>query len=206
MTVKNRGRTMAVFNKLKIIMDKHKGIITTNIAEKNNIHREYLNILAKRGALKRVSYGVYANPDVWEDFLFIKQIKRDKMTYSHETALFLHDLTDRDPVKYVVTVPQGYNTTRLKKEGLIVHSVKKEWFELGVESKKTTFGNEVRIYNMERTICDILRDRNKQDPAVVNDSLRKYVHRKEKDLNKLIKYADVLRIEKILRNYLEVLL
>ncbi|MDD4570492.1 MAG: abortive phage infection protein [Tepidanaerobacteraceae bacterium] len=193
-------------NKLKRIIEEHGGIITTSLVEKNNIHREYLGILVKEGELDRVSYGVYATPDVWEDFLLINQLKRTKMIYSHETALYLHDLTDRDPVQYVVTVPQGYNPARLKKEGLIVHTIKKEWFKLGVCTKKTTFGNEVRTYNMERTICDILRDRNNQDPAIVNDALKRYFNRKEKDLNKLMKYAGELRIETVLRTYLEVLL
>ena len=60
------------------------------------------------------------------------------MVYSHETDLLLNDLTDRDPV-YCVTVPTGYNTSKLKQDGLIVH----------------TF----RTYDVERTICDMLRDK-----------------------------------------------
>ncbi|NLB53409.1 MAG: abortive phage infection protein [Syntrophomonadaceae bacterium] len=193
-------------NKLKKITEEYGGIITTKVAEENNIHREYLGLLVKEGELDRVSYGVYASADAWEDALFINQLKRDKMIYSHETALFLHDLTDRDPINYVVTVPRGYNPSRLKKVGLIVHTVKKEWFELGVCTKRTTFGNEVRTYDMERTICDILRDRNNQDPAVVSDALKRYFVSKEKDLNKLMKYASELKIETILRTYSEVLL
>ena len=59
---------------------------------------------------------------------------------------------------------------------------------------------------MERTICDILRDRNNQDPAVVNDSIKRYLNKKDKDLNKLMKYAGLLRVENVIRPYLEVLL
>jgi predicted transcriptional regulator of viral defense system len=200
------GETMTGTNKLKKIIEKHDGIITTSLVEENNIHREYLGELVREGQLERVGHGIYITPDVWEDQLLFHQLKRSKMIYSHETALYLHDLTDRDPVKYVVTVPQGYNAARLKKDGLIVHTIKKEWFELGTCTKETTFGNEVKTYNMERTICDILRDRNNQDPAIVNDALKRYVRKKEKDLNKLMKYAKELRIESVLRTYLEVLL
>lgn len=197
---------MTGVNRLKKLIQKHGGIITTSIVEKNNIHREYLNSLVKEGELERVSRGIYITPDVWEDRLLINQLKRTRMIYSHETALYLHDLTDRDPLKYVVTVPQGYNPSRLKEEGFIIHTIKKEWFELGLCIKKTTFGNEVKTYNMERTICDILRDRNNQDPAIINDSIKRYFSRKEKDLNKLMKYAKELRIETVLRTYSEVLL
>lgn len=197
---------MTGVNRLKKLIQKHGGIITTSIVEKNNIHREYLNSLVKEGELERVSRGIYITPGVWEDQLLINQLKRTRTIYSHETALYLNDLTDRDPFKYVVTVPQGYNPSRLKEEGFIIHTIKQEWFEIGLCTKQTTFGNEVKTYNMERTICDILRDRNNQDPAIINDSIKRYFSRKEKDLNKLKKYAKELRIETVLRTYSEVLL
>lgn len=82
----------------------------------------------------------------------INQLRRSRMIYSHETALYLHDLRDRDPVRYVVTVPHGYNQTRLKNEGLVVHTVEKELFELAVCTKKTNFGNKLKKYDMDTTI------------------------------------------------------
>lgn len=197
---------MTSIEKLKMLIEKHDGVITTKLAGENNIHREYLSELVRLGDIERVGHGIYITPDVWEDGLMINQLRRSRMIYSHETALYLHDLTDRDPVQYVVTVPHGYNPTRLKNEGLVVHTVKKELFELGVCTKETSFGNKVRTYNKERTICDILRDRNNQDPAIVSDSIRRYLNLKEKDLNRLIKYAELLRVENIIRPYLEVLL
>ena len=190
---------------LREIIERYDGVITTKLAQEHNIHREYLRELVRDGDLERVAYGIYITPDVWEDQLMILQLRRSKMIYSHETALYLHDLTDRDPVQYVVTVPNGYNPTRLKKEGLIVHTVKKELFELGICKKETTFGYKVRTYDMERAVCDILRDRNNQDPAVVSDAIKRYLNRKDKDLNKLMKYARLLRVENVLRPYLEVM-
>lgn len=193
-------------NKLKDIINKNDGIITTNLVEQKGIHREYLNSLVKAGEIERVSHGVYISPDVWEDMLYINQLKREKMIYSHETALYLHDLTDRDPLHYIVTVPQGYNSSKLKEEGFRIYSIKKEWFDLGIITKETVFGNEVRTYDMERTICDILRARNKIDATIIGESLKRYFSRKDKDLNKLMKYAKELKIQNILRTYMEVLL
>lgn len=191
---------------LKALVKEYDGIITTKKAEENHIHREYLSEMVREGTLERISHGVYIAPEVWEDEMMILQLRKEKVIYSHETALYLHDLTDRDPIQYVVTVPNGYNPTRLKKDGLIVHTVKKEFFELGLCLKETTYGHEVKTYDMERTICDILRDRNNQDPVVVNDAIKRYMKEKEKDLNKLMKYASFLRVEKVIRTYLEVLL
>lgn len=197
---------MTGLEQLELLIEKSGGVITTKLADSHNIHREYLNEFIKLGKLERVAYGIYIAPDVWEDKMFIYQIRKNKMIYSHETALFLHDLTDRDPLDYCVTVPSGYNTSRLKQEGLIVRTIKKEFFEIGICTKKTAFGNEVKTYDMERTICDILRDRNNQDVSVLSDALKRYSRRKDKDLNRLMKYARLFKIEKVLRPYLEVLL
>lgn len=192
--------------KLEELIEKSGGVITTKLVETHNIHRQYLGELVKEGKLERVAYGVYITPDVWEDKMYNYQIRKGKMIYSHETALYLLDLTDRDPLSYSITVPYGYNASRLKKEGLIIHSVKKELFNLGMCMKKTIFGNEVKTYNMERTICDVVRDRNNQDVAVVLEALKRYINRKDKDINKLMNYARLFRIENVLRPYLEVLL
>lgn len=197
---------MTGVEELKKVIEKHDGVVTTKLVEKYGIHREYLRKMVKKGELERVSHGVYITPEIWEDQMMILQLKKRKIIYSHETALFLHDLTDRDPIQYVVTVPYGYNPSRLKDEGLIVHSVKKELYLLGKITRETSFKHEVRTYDIERTICDILRDRNNQDPNIVNEAIKRYLHRKEKDLNKLMKYAKLLRIEKVLRPYLEVII
>lgn len=192
--------------KLEALIKSSKGVITSKQATNHNIHREYLSEFVRQGKLERIAHGIYITPDVWEDKMLIHQLRTSKMVYSHETALFLHDLTDRDPVAYCVTVPTGYNTSRLKQDGLIVYTIKKELLDLGICTKQTTFGNDIRVYNMERTICDILRDRKNQDVVVVSDALKRYIRRPDKDLNRLMKYAGILRVEKVLRNYLEVLL
>ena len=197
---------MSKIDNLKLLLEKHNGIITTKQAEDNNIHRQYLKILVEQGELERVAHGVYITPDVWEDPMVIHQLRKSKMVYSHETALYLHDLTDRDPLHYVVTVPSGYNPTQLKKDGLIVHTIKKELFDLGLCFIETSFGHKVKTYNMERTICDIVNDRNNQDPAILNDALKRYLQSKGKNINLLMEYAKLLKVEKIIRIYLEVLL
>lgn len=197
---------MSKTKNLEELIEKNSGVITTKLAEKNNIHREYLRELIRQGKLERVSHGVYITPDVWEDKMFIHQLRKKKMIYSHETALFMNDLTDREPLVYSVTVPYGYNDSRLKKEGLVVHTVKKELFELGAIIKKTPFGNDVKVYDQERAICDLIRNRYSQDQAIITDALKKYVGRQNKDLNKLISYACKFRVANIINTYLEVLL
>ena len=63
-----------------------------------------------------------------------------------------------------------------------------------------------RGYDMERTICDVLRSRSHIEMQTFQDALKAYARRKDKDLRTLVRYARLFRVEKILRQYLEVLL
>ena len=159
-----------------------------------------------RGKLERVARGVYQLPESMEDELYHAQLRRKQMIYSHDTALFLHGLNDRDPLKYTVTVPTGYNTKRLTDEGFKVFSLKKELQEQDIEEVKTSYGHLVRAYNVERTICDCLRSRNKLQSEIVLSGLKGYVRRRDRNLNLLMTTAENFGIAKLLRTYLEVLL
>ncbi len=170
------------------------------------ISNERLRLLVNSGNLERVTTGIYALPDEFTDKMFIVQLRRPKIIYSHETALFLHELTDRDPINYMVTVPTGYNPTRLREDGFTVFTIKRELHEIGVTKLTTMFGNAVTVYDLERTICDCLRSRNNLDISVVTDAVKRYAKRKDKNLSKLMQMAETFKVTKLLRGYMEVLL
>jgi len=188
------------------VLQKNNGIITTSQANAVGISRENLRILADAGKLERVAKGVYISPDSFLDKMYVSQLRRPKIIYSHETALFLHNLTDRDPIAYSVTLPTGYNTKAIIADGFSVFSIKKELHFLGVVKMETMFGNMVTVYGMERTICDCIRNRNKMDISVVTDAVKRYVKREDKNLNTLMEMAEIFRVTKPLRSYMEVLL
>lgn len=71
---------------------------------------------------------------------------------------------------------------------------------------KTTYGNNVKVYDLERTICDIIRNKKKIEIALFTDAMKRYAERKNRDSIKLHKYAKIFNIEDELRKYLEVLL
>jgi predicted transcriptional regulator of viral defense system len=197
---------MSMPNKLLSVLKQNGGMITTAQANDVGVSNERLRLLVHSGDLMRVTTGIYILPDEFVDKMFNVQLRRPKIIYSHETALFLHDLTDRDPINYMVTVPTGYNPTRLKEDGFTVFTIKRELHEIGVTKIETMFGNSVTVYDMERTICDCLRSRNNLDITVVMDAIKRYVKRKDKNLNKLMQMAETFKVTKLLRGYLEVLL
>ena len=77
---------------------------------------------------------------------------------------------------------------------------------MGKTELTTNMGNKVPGYDLERTVCDIVRSRNKVGSETFNAAMKMYVSRKDKDFNKLYEYAKKLHVQKIIRNYLEVLL
>lgn len=193
-------------NKLLEFIEAHKGVVLTKDIIAEGIPKQYIYNLVKEGMLEKVAQGVYLSSDAFEDEMYVIQATNKKAIFSHETALYLHDLTDRDPLKWVVTTPSGYNATHLKALGINVHYIKKELHELGIVSKQTIFGRAILTYDIERMICDIVRNRNTMDAAILNDAIKRYVASKDKNIPRLMRYAKLFRVESVLRGYLQVLL
>ena len=191
--------------KLVKLIEKKNGLLLTKDAEQEGIPRKYLSIFNKEGLLERVAHGVYVSPDTFVDEMYIIQARVGKAIFSHETALYLHDLTDRDPIEYSVTIPSGFNGSSLRKDGVKVYKIKKELHELGVMQLKTNFGRTIKAYNKERTICDIIRNRNNMDIDILNEALKRYVRDKDRNIHQLLNYAKKLRIYSITRKYMEML-
>ncbi|MBP6062479.1 MAG: AbiEi antitoxin N-terminal domain-containing protein [Fusobacteriaceae bacterium] len=188
-----------------LLLEKEGMLLTKDIIEAG-ISKQLLSKYVKKGYIERVAQGVYLSKDAFEDAMYVLQARSKKAIFSHETALYLHDLTDRDPLQYTVTLPSGYNASNFKNDGIYVYFIKNDLLNLGVEYGKTPFGRNIRVYNKERTICDIVRNRNVIDSAIINEGIRRYLSEKEKDIPKLLQYAEKFRVEKIIRQYVEVLI
>jgi len=197
---------MDYINQINDIIKQRNGIILTSDLLKGNIPREYLSRLEKLGKIERVSRGVYLGTDTVDDGIYYMQLKVPKIIYSHDTALFMHGLSDRTPNKYAITIPSSYNISKEIKDNYKVFYIKPELYQLGKTTAKTTFGNKVTVYDIERTICDIVRSRSKIDIQIFNDALKRYVKLKTADFNKLYIYAQAFGIDRVLRHYMEVLL
>ncbi|HPJ76906.1 MAG TPA: abortive phage infection protein, partial [Clostridia bacterium] len=125
---------------------------------------------------------------------------------SHETALFLHGLMEREPSQITVTVKFGYNASHLVNNGIRVITAVDNYFSIGRNKTKTNFGNTVDVYDMERTICDIIRNKKDMDPQVYQTAIQEYMKSSEKKLPVLMRYASIFRIDNIVRTYTEVML
>jgi predicted transcriptional regulator of viral defense system len=189
----------------KILQDQHGTLLTSDLA-RFNIPRTYLTILERNGEIERVSRGVYRATASMEDELFSFQSRYKASIYSHETALYLHDLTDRTPLFYSLSVPSGYHSVGLKKSGYKVFYVNRDLLDLGVISMNSPHGNAIRVTGLERTICDVARSRNQMDLQLVYEALKRYVRRSERNIDLLYSYAKRFQIQKVIREYIEILM
>ncbi|MGF6376754.1 putative transcriptional regulator of viral defense system [Clostridiales Family XIII bacterium PM5-7] len=186
--------------------NKHNGIVTTRMVRSSGIAPQYLKRMLEQGCFEKTVRGVYVLPEVLEDEFVSLQARFKKGVYAKETALFLHDLTDRTPVAYVMTFPDGYNLTNVKEEGVIANRAKEPYYSLGVEKGKSPSGNEVLVYNPEKTLCDILRPKSGVEKEVTTEAFKRYISKKERNIPLLSEYATKLKVEDKVRSYLEVLL
>jgi len=200
------GSNMTYGEKLQRLIDNGDGILLASEVSTAGIPNEYVSQFVRQGKLERVAHGVYIFPNELADNMYILQQHKHSVVFSHETALFLHNLTDRDPITYSVTVPSGYRNISLQKKNLTVYFVKRELLSVGLIEIENMFGHKIRTYNMERTICDIIRSRNKLDIAVVTDAVKQYARRQDKNLNLLMEYAELFKVNNQLQRYMEVLL
>lgn len=192
--------------KLVKIAEAQGGFVTAGDVTKAGIPRRCLAEAVRQGALARVDRGLYALPDTWEDEYLVAQHRFARGIFSHETALFLHGLTDRTPEALMMTFPHGYNTTAARRAGIVAKTVEPALIGLGKAVCLTPYGNKVAVYDVERTLCDIVRGQAEPDVQLVNPAMRAYALSRDKDVDLLVGYASQLGVKRKVRTYLGVLL
>ena len=187
-------------------IQKNNNMITTAQVVALGFSRALLSKYVKEGLLERGRQGVYILPDSVHDDMYTLMLRSEKIVFSHDTALFLNGLSERTPFTHSVTIPSNSVLSDTLMEECTCYYIKPELLTMGMVWKKTTLGNEVRCYDAERTICDLLRSRNRMDEETVISAIKNYAAYKDKDLNRLAAYAEKFRVSKILKQYMEVLL
>ena len=137
--------------------------------------------------------------------MYLLQAQFPKAVFSHEAALYLHNLAEKEPLPFSVTVAANYNSRGLVEKGVKVYYTKADWYAMGICLISSNGGHFVRAYDMERTICDIIRKRSDMDSAAFNYAIREYMKKKDKNLVNLSHYASVMRMEKQVNEVMGVL-
>ena len=188
------------------MINERDGVLLTCDVVQAGISKTYLMEYVRRMNLERVSHGVYLSPDAWTDYLYLLQLRYPQTIFSHETALYLLGLAEREPLQFTVTAKTGYHAKSMNEQNIKVYRVKDEFLGLGVVKVKSPAGHVINAYNAERTICDLLRNRNNVEIHDLHSALKAYIRSSDKNIPQLMRYSKELRVEKLAKQYFEILL
>ena len=192
------------FEVIESIMKMNNGYVTSKELDNFGIHRMYLNSMWKKGIVEKVAPGIYIDINKIEDNYYVFSLSMPNTIYSHMTALYFHGLSIKAPTDiYDITVKRSYNSNHLKKHN--VFYVSDDIYELGLTEVETPMGNKVKVYDIERCICDIIRSKNRMDFEHIKHSVREYLKRKDKDLVKLSLYAEKLGVKEVVMDYVSMM-
>lgn len=176
------------------LMKVNNGYVTSKLLSDLKISRMYLKIMKDQGLIEHVGNGIYIDSQKLEDKYFIYSLELPKVIFSHMTALYFHGLSIKAPSDmYDITVPNNYFNYKIQNQNTFY--VKKELYDLGLTEVETPMGNKVKAYDVERSICDIIRSKNRMDFEHVKYSIKEYLKSEQKNILKLTEYAEKMGIK-----------
>ena len=192
--------------KVRALLQENNGVLKLSDAKAAGIPAKTLQRLAVSGELERISHGLYLDKDCVEDEYFTAQYKCEKGIFSHETALYFHELSDRTPLQLMMTIPSGHNSRLLKEKGKYkFFYCKPELWEVGIMTALSPQGHALRLYNKERTLCDCIKKRNALEDDLVLSAVKQYMKEKGNDYARLLAYAELFGMKEKVKQYMEVL-
>ena len=196
---------MDIAKKAYSLLKEHEGYLSAKEARANGLSNKAMQRLTDRGLVERAAHGLYAGTDVFLDPYFITQYRCPQGVFSHETALYFHNLSDRTPSRLMLTIPSGWNTRLLASSDVLIFYNNAEYAALGTEKIVTPYGRTVTVYSAPRTICDCLRSIDKLDKDLVLTALKRHIRNPTSDKTKLLEFATLFKIRDLVMRYMEVL-
>lgn len=199
---------MSKYDKALEIISQKQGIIRTSDAIRSGIHPRVLYELRDSGRIEMISRGVYrlseldalSSPDI-----SIIAARVPGAVLCLVSALSFHNLTTQIPYKVSIAIEREAKIPRIDYPPVSVHRFSGKSFTSGIETHITD-GVNIRIYDAEKTLADCFKFRNKIGMEVVLESLKFYRSRHRFDIEKLLEYARICRVKKIMKPYLEAVL
>jgi len=188
------------------IFKKNHGYARSKDIVNEGINKAHIVDLLRNGIIQKVKRGLYklTNFDTSNDFIEITKII-PKAVICLGSALSYYELTSYNPIEYHVAIFREDKVQLPAYPPIKVFYFSEAQFKIGI-TETIIEGVPVKIYDMEKTICDCVRYRNKLGKDVLKESINEYLNKSNRNIPKLLKYGKDLRVIKILEKYLEVLI
>lgn len=189
------------------LFKEHNGFVDSGSLREQGISYYKLNKLEEMGIITKVKRGLYALSDIKNELhdMVEAALYVPKGVICLYSALAHHELSTFTPSEYNFAISRKERKPSLPIYPPIrVHYFDDDTFEIGIEEFDMD-GHSLKVYDLERTICDVVKFRNRLDANIVKESLKQYSTNKKSNYGKLMRYAEKMRVKSILNNYLEVL-
>lgn len=200
-----RKNKLSACDQAKRIIREGGGMVKTSDAIQAGIHPRTLYQLRDTGDIEQISRGIYrlteieaiSNPD-----FVIVAMRIPNSVICLVSALSFHEITTQIPHEVSVAIPKDSKPSRIDYPPIQFHKFSENSFQAGVEEHEID-GVAVKVYNPEKTLADCFKFRNKIGMDVVLEALKLYKSRMKFDHKKILDYAGICRVDKIVRPYLE---
>lgn len=187
------------------VLKKNRGYISTRELENLNINRFYIYSLEKEGIVERIKRGIYKDKNYGaQNELTEVAMLIPSGVFCLNTALEFYGLTTSIPLEYNIAIPNKSKVIVPDYPPVKLYYFTDNYYSIGIK-KINIDGFEIKIYDIEKSICDMVRYKSKIGLDIIIEVVKQYMRRDDKDLNKLIEYAKKTKAFDTLKNYLEVL-
>ena len=177
---------------------KYNGVMSTRQLIEEGVYYKKIQEMLDTNQIEQIKRGYYqyVGDYSFSDIPVLTALFPDGVLCM-DSALDYYGYTDRTPSAWHIAVDRSSTRTRFYIDYPIVkpHFIKKERYQIGI-TEGIIDGHKIRIYDRDRTICDILIHRNKLDSEVFNTAIQRYIKDTERSTAKLMKYAAELNAEK----------
>ena len=190
---------------MKDKINREKGIVyRTKDFNDQGISNYLIGKMIEQGQLIKVTHGIYALDDFKLMQITDINVIIENGVISLLSAAIYYELMDGTKAKCTITLDRNQKPPRIPYDMFVYIYTTSSLYDVGLNIIDVN-GRQVKIYDLERTVCDILKHRNKYDKQLVNKIVFNYLQRDDCDIDKLIAYSKKLRIYNVVKQYLEIL-
>lgn len=196
-----------IYEKIKYVFDLNNGYANTSEISNMGFNRYYISKLKSDGAIIQVKVGLYKWVDYDFDYNF-EMVEVFKIVPEGvlclKSALAYHGLSIYQPIQYEVAIERSHKISIPEYPPIKIIFLSQLMYELGRTDTKIS-GHGISVYDMEKTICDCIRYRHKVGIEIVKEGFQEYLKRTDRNIDKLMAYAEQCKIQRIVKDYLELL-
>ena len=181
---------------------KKGGFASMKELKEANFHTREITALIKEKTIEKIRPGYYRI----SNYSFFKDVNVSLITVCRAepqsvicliSALDYYEMTDFNPSEIFYAIPHSQKKRGINHPPVKTFFFRERFYSPGIDIVKTKYG-DLRIYNKEKTVCDMFRYRNKLGEDLAMEALKNYLKQKKKSIPTLLKFADICQVKTVI--------